>query len=133
VAVRKIVFVCVENSARSQMAEAFAKKYAPKDFEILSGGTMPAREVNPTVVEVMREKGIDLSGNIPKPVTPEMVEGADVIVTMGCEAENFCPAPLLKRVIDWGIPSPKSKSVDEVRAIRDRIEEKVKKLLEEMR
>ena len=130
---KRIVFVCVENSARSQMAEGFAKRYAPKDFEILSGGTMPAKEVNPIVVTVMREKGIDLSRNIPKAITPAMVEGAVAIVTMGCGAESFCPAPLLKKVIDWKIPSPKSKTIEEVRAIRDQIEQNVKRLLRKMR
>jgi protein-tyrosine-phosphatase len=129
---KKILFVCVENAGRSQMAEAFAKTYGKGKVEAKSAGTMPAREVNLVVVQVMREKGIDLSANKPKLITNEMVQEADMIIVMGCSAQGFCPAPLLNKVIDWGIEDPKDKPIGKVREIRDEIERKIKKLIEEM-
>jgi len=128
----KVLFVCVENAGRSQMAEAFAKTYGKGKVEAKSAGTMPAREVNSVVVQVMREKGIDLSANKPKLITNEMVKEADMIIVMGCSAQGFCPAPLLNKVIDWGIEDPKDKPIEKVREIRDEIERKIKKLIEEM-
>jgi len=127
----KVLFVCVENSGRSQMAEAFAKTYGKGKIETISAGTMPAKEVNPVVVQVMREKGIDLSDNKPKLVTTQMVQEADKVIVMGCSAEGFCPAPLLDKVLDWGIEDPRDKPIEKVREIRDEIERKVKKLVEE--
>jgi arsenate reductase len=85
---KKVLFVCVENAGRSQIAEAFAKTYGKGKLEAKSAGTMPAREVNPQVVQVMREKGIDLSANKPKLVTNQMVQEADMIVVMGCSATD---------------------------------------------
>jgi arsenate reductase len=128
---KKILFVCVENAGRSQMAEAFAKSYGKGMIEAVSAGTMPAQEVNPVVVQVMQEKGIDLSTNKPRLITNRMVEEADAIIVMGCSAEGFCPAPLLNKVVDWGIEDPKSKPIEKVREIRDEIEKKVKTLLDE--
>ena len=116
---KKILFVCVENSGRSQIAEAFVKTYGKGKVEAMSAGTMPAKEVNPIVVEIMLEKGIDLSGNTPKLITNQMVQEADMIIVMGCSAEGFCPAPLLNKVVDWGIENPKGKSIEKVREIRD--------------
>jgi arsenate reductase len=130
-AVKKALFVCVENAGRSQMAEAFAKTYGGEKLEAISAGTMPAKEVNPVVVQVMQEKGIDLSAKKPKLVTDQMVQEADKIIVMGCSAKGFCPAPLLNKVIDWGIQDPKDKPIEKVREIRDEIERKVKKLIEE--
>lgn len=129
---RKLLFVCVENAGRSQMAEAFTKKYGRGRVEAESAGTMPAKEVNAIVVQVMQEKGIDLSVNKPKLITNEMVQEADMIIVMGCSAQGFCPASLLNKVIDWGIEDPKNKPIERVREIRDEIEGKVKKLIEEM-
>jgi len=128
---KKILFVCVENSGRSQIAEAFVKTYGKGKVEAMSAGTMPAKEVNPIVVEIMLEKGIDLSGNTPKLITNQMVQEADMIIVMGCSAEGFCPAPLLNKVVDWGIEDPKGKSIEKVREIRDEIERKVRSLLDE--
>ncbi len=128
---KRILFVCVENSGRSQMAEAFAKAYGTGKIEAASAGTMPANEVNPAVVEVMRERGIDLSANKPKLVTNQMVQGTDLVIVMGCSAEGFCPAPLLNKVIDWGIEDPKGKPLAKVRGIRDEIEKRVRTLLDE--
>jgi len=129
----KVLFVCVENAGRSQMAEAFAKIYGKEKVEALSAGTMPAKKVNPVVVQVMLEKGIDLSSQTPKLVTPQMVQEADMIIVMGCSAEGFCPAPLLNKVTDWEIEDPKGKPVEEVREIRDEIERKVRALVDENR
>jgi protein-tyrosine-phosphatase len=128
---KKILFVCVENAGRSQMAEAFAKKYGVSKLEASSAGTMPAKEVDPVVIEVMREKGIDLSANKPKLITNQMVLEANEIIVMGCSAQGFCPAPLLNKVVDWEIEDPKDKPIEKVREIRDEVERKVKKLIEE--
>jgi len=129
---KKILFVCVENAGRSQMAEAFAKAYGTTKIEAASAGTMPSNEVNPIVVRVMQEKGIDLSVNKPKLITNQMVQEADVIIVMGCSADGFCPAPLLNKVVDWGIEDPKGKPIEKVRETRDEIENKVKKLINEI-
>ena len=128
---KKILFVCVENAGRSQMAEAFAKAYGTVRIEATSAGTMPSNEVNPIVVRVMQEKEIDLSVNKPKLITNQMVQEADMIIVMGCSADGFCPAPLLNKVVDWGIEDPKGKSIEKVREIRDEIERKVRSLLDE--
>jgi arsenate reductase len=111
------------------MAEAFAKAYGDGKIEAVSAGTVPAEEVNPVVVQAMRERGIDLSGNRPKLITNQMVQEADMIIVMGCSAEGFCPAPLLNKVVDWGIEDPKGKPIERVREIRDEIERKVRTLL----
>ncbi|MEM3536343.1 MAG: arsenate reductase ArsC [Candidatus Bathyarchaeia archaeon] len=129
---RRVLFVCVENAGRSQMAVAFAKKYGRGKVEAESAGTMPAKEVNAVVVQVMREKGVDLSANKPKLITNQMVQEADMIIVMGCSAQGFCPASLLNKVVDWGIEDPKGKPIEKVREIRDEIERRVKKLIEEI-
>jgi len=129
---KKILFVCVENAGRSQMAEAFANKYGKGRLIASSGGVMLADRVNPLVVEAMREKGIDISMNKPKLLTPAMAEGADKIITMGCSVEKICPAPLLKNVIDWELEDPKGKPIENVREIRDEIENRVLKLIAEL-
>jgi arsenate reductase len=129
--VKRILFVCVENSGRSQMAEGFAKHYGGGKVEAVSAGTMPSNEVNPLAIEVMREKGIDISRNRPKLITMQMVQETDTIIVMGCSAQGFCPAPLLGKVTDWNIEDPKDKPLEKVREIRDQIEEKVKKLINE--
>jgi protein-tyrosine-phosphatase len=128
---KRLLFVCVENASRSQMAEAFAKAYGEGSVESLSAGTMPAKQVDPVVVQVMQEKRIDLSANKPKLITNQMVQEADVIIVMGCSAQGFCPAPLLNKVTDWGIEDPKGKPIEKVREIRDEIEKRVKMLVDE--
>ena len=128
---RKILFVCVENAGRSQMAEAFANAYGKGKVEAVSAGTMPAKEVSPVVVQAMREKGLGISANRPKLIANEMVQEADTIIVMGCGAEGFCPAPLLNKVVDWGIEDPKGTPVEKVREIRDEIEKKVRIMLGE--
>jgi protein-tyrosine-phosphatase len=129
---KRILFVCVENAGRSQMAEGFAKHHGGGRAEFTSAGTMPSEEVNPAVVEVMREKGIDLSRNKPKLLTPQMAKDADLIIVMGCGAEGFCPVPLLNKVVDWELEDPKGKPVKRVREIRDEIEKRVKTLISEI-
>jgi protein-tyrosine-phosphatase len=128
----KVLFVCVENAGRSQMAEAFANYYGRGKLIASSAGVMLADRVNPVVVEVMREKGIDISQNRPKLLTPKMAEEADRIITMGCSVENVCPAPLLKNVVDWGLEDPKGKSIEKIRQIRDEIEKRVEELISEL-
>ena len=128
---KNVLFVCVENAGRSQMAEAFANLYGKGLIYASSAGTMPSSEVHPVVIEVMKEKGIDLSKNRPKPVDARMVQEADVIIVMGCSAEGFCPAPMLKKVEDWELEDPKGKSIEKVREIRNEIERKVKRLIRE--
>jgi arsenate reductase len=129
----KVVFVCVENAGRSQMAEAFANHYGKGKLVASSGGVMLADRVNPLVVEAMREKGFDISMNRPKLLTSAMTEDAGKIITMGCSVEKICPAPLLKNVIDWDLEDPKGKPMEKVREIRDEIEKRVLKLIAELK
>jgi len=128
---KKILFVCVENAGRSQMTEAFANHYGKGKLVASSAGVMLADRVNPVVVEAMKEKGIDISTKKPRLLTMKMVEEADQVITMGCSVEKSCPAPLLKRVIDWGLEDPKGKPLEKVRQIRDEIERRVQKLINE--
>ena len=129
---KRVLFVCTENAGRSQMAEAFTNHYGKGKVVATSAGVMPADHVNPTVAEVMKEKGIDISNNKPKMLTTKMAEEADKIITMGCSVEKICPAPLLKNVIDWGLEDPKNQPIDKVREIRDEIEKRVLKLISEL-
>jgi len=128
---KRILFVCVENAGRSQMAEAFAKHYGSNKVQAVSAGTMPSNEINSIVIQVMLEKGIDISLNKPKQITTQMVQEADTIIVMGCSAEGFCPAPLLGKVTDWNIEDPKGKPTEKVREIRNEIERRVRTLVEE--
>ena len=129
---KRILFVCVENAGRSQMAEAFANHYGKGKLSASSAGVELADKVNPVVVEVMKEKGIDISMNKPKLLTTKMATEAEKIITMGCSVEKICPAPLLKNVIDWGLEDPKDKPVEKVRQIRDEIEKRVLGLISEI-
>lgn len=126
---KRVLFVCVENAGRSQMAEALAKKYG---ISATSAGTMPSSKLNPTVVQAMKEKGYDLSSKIPTILKVEMIEAADLVVTMGCSVGQFCPKPMIaqiqKKLIDWHLDDPKGKPIETVRAIRDEIEKRVKEL-----
>lgn len=113
------------------MAEAFAKKYGETNFIVSSAGNKPTNKVNPVVVEVMKEKGIDISNNKPKEITAKMAVDADLIVTMGCSAQGICPGPFFKPTIDWALEDPKGKPIEKVRDIRDEIERRVLKLIDE--
>ena len=119
----KILFVCVENAGRSQMAEGFLRKYAPH-LDILSAGTKPKSELNPKVVKVMQEIGIDITNQKPKELTTEMILQS-VTVNMGCMDKESCPALFVKDVIDWNIPDPKGKEFEQIREIRDQIKNEV--------
>jgi len=127
----KILFVCVENAGRSQMAEAFFKKYSPAKYYTLSAGTKPASKINPNVNLVMEELGIDLVFQKPKTLTSDMLQGS-ITINMGCMDKESCPALFVDDVEDWQIPDPKGKSLDEVRKIRDLIESKVKELIKHL-
>jgi arsenate reductase len=129
--VKKVLFVCVENSGRSQMAEAFAKKYGKDKFIVSSAGNKPSEKVNPVVVEAMKEKGIDISTSVPKLLTFQMAQDSDLIVTMGCNDQGICPGPFFKPTLDWTLEDPKGKPMEKVREIRDEIEQKVQGLIEE--
>jgi len=124
-----VLFVCVENAGRSQMAEAFAKKHG---MNARSAGTIPSARINPTVVDAMRERGIDISSNQPKILTPELIRDARLVATMGCSIEEACPKPIVaqmqKKLIEWHLEDPKGKPLGEVRKIRDEIESKVRDL-----
>ena len=122
---KTILFVCIQNAGRSQMAEGFFRKYAPKDYETSSAGTVPISQINPIAVEVMKEVGIDISKQKPKDLTEDMMRNATTIINMGCIDDNFCPALFVPKVIDWGIEDPKNKPVEKVREIRDEIEKRV--------
>ena len=128
---KKVLFVCVENAGRSQMAEAIANKYGKDKFIASSAGNKPAEKVNPVVVDVMKELGIDISDNKPKLLTAKMALDVDLIVTMGCNDQGICPGPFFKPTIDWKLEDPKGKPIEKVREIRDEIEQKVKRLIEE--
>lgn len=128
---KKILFVCVENAGRSQLAEAFANYYGKGKVQVSSAGNKPADIVNPTVVEVLKEKGIDISMNKPKMLTFQMAQDADLVVTMGCNDQGICPGPFFKPTVDWKLEDPKGKSIDKVREIRDEIERSVQNLIAE--
>ncbi|MFZ0034399.1 MAG: arsenate reductase ArsC [Sedimentisphaerales bacterium] len=127
---KTVVFVCVHNSGRSQMAEAFLNHLAKGKAIGISAGTQPGDNVNPVVVEVMREVGIDISGNKPKALTLDMLEKADKMITMGCGADagGLCPASFVETE-DWALEDPKGKSLEQVRKIRDAVKEKVIELV----
>ena len=124
-----VLFVCVENAGRSQMAEAFARKHG---MNAQSAGTIPLTRINPTVVDAMRERGIDISSNHLKTLTPDLIQDASLVVTMGCSIEEACPKPIIaqmqKKLIERDLDDPKGKPLEEVRRIRDEIEHKIDEL-----
>jgi len=124
---KRVLFVCVENSARSQIAEAFFNKLS-KTAKATSAGTMPTPAVNPLAVQVMKEVGIDISQGRAKILTFEMIDAADKVITMGCGVGNVCPGAIVEAE-DWKIEDPKDKPIEKVREIRDMIQKKVEKLL----
>ena len=124
------LFVCLHNAGRSQMSQALFERAAEGRHRALSAGTTPGERVHPEVVEVMRELGIDLADRVPRALTTELAEQADVVVTMGCGDE--CPYIPGKRYLDWDLEDPKGRQVGEVRATRDDIDRRVKELVEEL-
>ena len=125
-----VLFLCVHNAGRSQMAMGWFRHLAGDRAIAWSGGSEPGRQVNPSAVEAMREVGIDISGEFPKPWTDEVVRAADVVVTMGCG--DACPVFPGKRYEDWVLDDPAGQDVDAVRPIRDEIERRVRALLAEL-
>jgi arsenate reductase len=128
---KKVLFVCVHNSGRSQMAEAFFNQLGGKKIIASSAGTQPADQIDPVVAYVMREKELDISRQIPRKLTAEMLDDTDGIISMGCGIEEACPAHLVP-MDDWGIEDPAGKTAEKVREIRDIIKNKVETLIKEM-
>ena len=126
---KNVLFVCVENAGRSQMAEAFFKKYAKNQFNVISAGTSPSSHLNPVVVSVMDELGIDLENQKPQLLSSSMIENSNKTVNMGCMDKESCPSLFVKDVDDWNIEDPKGKSIEDVRKIRDQIKNDVLNLL----
>ncbi|MEK6929090.1 MAG: arsenate reductase ArsC [Thermoproteota archaeon] len=129
---KKILFVCVENAGRSQMAEAFFRKYMPKGFEAISAGTKPSTHVNPIVLQAMKEIGIDIENQMPKNISQQIIDESEKAINMGCIDKESCPALFMNDVLDWQIPDPKGKSIEEVRKIRDQIKTKVMILIKSL-
>jgi protein-tyrosine-phosphatase len=127
---KRILFVCVENSNRSQMAEAFARLHGAGKVEAYSSGSAPSGRVNPRAIEFMRERGYELSEHVSKSLDQIPAVEYDVAVTMGCG--DACPLVRAKRREDWNIPDPKNLPADQFRAVRDLIEQKVKELLKDL-
>src|SRR5712692_10168361 len=126
----EVLFVCVHNAGRSQMAAALLDHHANGRILVRSAGSAPADGVNPAVVEAMAEIGLDISEELPKPLTDQVVRDADAVVTMGCG--DACPVYPGKRYLDWDLPDPSGKSVAEIRPIRDEIDRRVRALLGEL-
>ena len=125
-----VLFVCVHNAGRSQMAAGFLSHLAGERITVRSAGSAPADSVNPAVVEAMAEVGIDLSAQTPKALTDEAALASDVIITMGCG--DACPVFPGKRYLDWQLPDPAGRGVAAVRPIRDDIEQRIKDLIAEL-
>ena len=128
--VPEVLFVCIHNAGRSQMASALLDHRAQGRVHVRSAGSEPADRVNPAVVEAMREVGLDVSKEFPKPLTDEVVRAADVVITMGCG--DACPIYPGKRYEDWELADPAEADLDGVRRIRDEIAERVRRLLDEL-
>jgi arsenate reductase len=126
----EVLFVCVHNAGRSQMAAGLLSKRAGGRVHVRSAGSIPAKELNPQVVEAMREVGIDISREFPKPLTDEFVRAADVVITMGCG--DACPIYPGKRYEDWELDDPAGKDLETVRRIRDEIDARVTALVDQL-
>jgi arsenate reductase len=126
----EVLFVCVHNAGRSQMAAALLDHHAAGRVHVRSAGSTPGEEINPAVIEAMSEIGIDISKEFPKPLTDEFVRGSDVVITMGCG--DACPVYPGTRYLDWELADPAGKTLEEVRPIRDEIDERVRTLITEL-
>ena len=128
-----ILFVCVENAGRSQMAEGFFnQRYAPKGYRAISAGTRPVSQINPLAVQAMNEVGIDISSQKSKIITEDMIISSAKSVNMGCIERTECPMLFMNNVIDWGIEDPKGKPIEKVREIRDDIDRRVKEIAQSL-
>jgi len=128
---KTVLFVCVENSFRSQIAEAYFNKYAPEDWKAISAGIKPAENVHPNAVKLMLEEGIDISHKKPKPMTRELQEKAEIAIIV-CSG-SLCPVVYTKRVEEWNMPDPAKMPLDEARKVRDAIKAKVLDLIERLK
>ena len=126
----EVLFVCVHNAGRSQMAAVLTERLGGGRVRVRSGGTAPADEINPMVVQAMAELGLDVSRRFPRPLTDEAVRASDVVVTMGCG--DACPYYPGKRYLDWDLPDPSGQPLEAVRGIRDEIRRRVEALLREL-
>jgi arsenate reductase (thioredoxin) len=124
-----ILFVCVENAGRSQMAEGFFNNYAPEGYIGISAGTKPVSQINPLAVKVMEEIGIDISNQKSKEINESMMRDSFKIINMGCMDTEFCPTLFLLKVLDWNLEDPKNKPIERVKEIRDEIDMRVKELV----
>ncbi|MEU3989575.1 arsenate reductase ArsC [Streptomyces platensis] len=129
-ALPSVLFVCVHNAGRSQMAAAFLTHLGGDRVQVRSAGSAPADAVNPSVVAAMAEVGIDISAEVPKVLTVEAVQASDVVITMGCG--DTCPVFPGKRYLDWQLPDPAGQGVEAVRPLRDDIEQRIRGLLHEI-
>ncbi len=127
---KRVLFVCVHNAGRSQMAAGFMEHLADGKIEVLSAGSAPKESINPIAVLAMAEKGIDIANRKPKILSTEAVQASDVVITMGCG--DTCPFFPGKRYEDWVLDDPAGKTIEEVRLIRDEIESRVKSLVSEL-
>ena len=126
----EVLFVCVHNAGRSQMAAALLDRHAGGQVRVRSAGSEPANRINPSVVQAISEIGVDLSKELPKPLTDDAVKEADLVVTMGCG--DACPFYPGKKYVDWDVPDPAGRSLEEVRPIRDEIDQRVQSLLKDL-
>src|ERR671912_1860180 len=128
-----ILFVCVENAGRSQMAEGFFnQRYAPEGYRAISAGTRPVSQINPLAVQAMSEVGVDISNQKSKIITEDVIRNSAKSVNMGCIERAECPMLYINNVIDWGIEDPKGKPIEKVREIRDEIERRVLEIAESL-
>ncbi|GAA4971791.1 arsenate reductase ArsC [Yinghuangia aomiensis] len=125
-----VLFVCVHNAGRSQMAAGFLRHLGGDRVEVRSAGSIPGDRVNPVAVEAMKEAGIDIAGRQPRVLTTEAVQASDVVITMGCG--DACPVFPGKRYLDWALDDPAGQGIDTVRPIRDEIERRIRTLLAEL-
>ena len=125
-----VLFVCIHNAGRSQMAAGYMRSLSGGAVEVLSGGSEPGDQINPMAIQAMAEEGIDISQAVPQLMTTEQVRESDAVITMGCG--DVCPVFPGKRYEDWELTDPKGKSIDEVRPIRDDIKARVERLLAEL-
>ena len=125
-----VLFVCVHNAGRSQMAAGYLQALAGDRIQVLSAGTQPKDQVNPSAIEAMAEEGIDIANNVPKVLSDETVKDSDYVITMGCG--DACPFFPGKTYLDWPLSDPAGKGLDEVRPIRDEIRAKVEALIAEI-
>ncbi|MFF3580975.1 arsenate reductase ArsC [Streptomyces mirabilis] len=125
-----VLFVCVHNAGRSQMAAGFLSRLAGDRIEVRSAGSIPGEQVNPAAVEAMREVGVDIAGRQPKLLTTEAVQASDYVITMGCG--DVCPVFPGKKYLDWVLEDPAGKGVESVRPIRDEIKARVENLISEI-